>query len=65
MASKKTTDRPQPLKPLEEHAAALPAWELAALRQATGWVHGKQITEAEYEAALATFRTRPQGGGRI
>ena len=51
--------------PVEELAAGLPAWELAALRHATGWADGKQVSEAEYAAALDKLRNRPQGGGRL
>lgn len=60
----KKTDQPR-LVPLDELAADLPAWELAALRQATGWAAGKQVTEVEYKTALENLRTRPQGGGKI
>ncbi len=43
----------------------LPAWELAALRQATGWAPGKQVSKKEFEDAVNKLRDRPQGGGRI
>ncbi len=43
----------------------VPAWELAALRKATGWAPGKQVTEAQFAEALIKLRNRPQGGGRI
>ena len=43
----------------------VPDWELAALRQATGWAPGKQVSASEFAEALTRFRSRPQGGGRI
>lgn len=56
-----------PLRPVSELAAAagLPAWELAGLARAAGWAPGKQVTEADFAAALERFRARPQGGGKI
>ena len=55
------------LFPVEQLAEAkgLPDWELAALRQATGWADGKQVSDAGFDQALTRFRSRPQGGGRI
>lgn len=53
------------LYPVEVLAGDLPAWELAALRQAAGWPDGKQVSEAEFTAALDQLRSRPQGGGRL
>ncbi|NDV18267.1 hypothetical protein GO013_02405 [Pseudodesulfovibrio sp. JC047] len=56
-----------PLMPVETLAdtAKLPSWELAALRQATDWADGKQVTQSEFDTALNRLRTRPQGGGTI
>lgn len=51
--------------PVEVLAGDLPAWELAALRQAAGWPDGKQVSEAAFTAALDKLRIRPQGGGTI
>jgi phosphoketolase len=63
--AKKKADKKETLHPVETLAADLPVWELAALRQATGWTEGKQITGADFEDALTKLRARPQGGGRI
>jgi hypothetical protein len=38
---------------------------LAALCRAKGWAAGKQVTEAEFDAAAAALETRPMGGGKI
>jgi hypothetical protein len=38
---------------------------LAGLCRAKGWASGKQVTQAEFAAALEAFQTRPLGGGRI
>lgn len=56
-----------PLQPVESLAKAvkLPTWELAALRQATGWVDGKAVTQAEFDLAVDRLRSRQQGGGKI
>ena len=43
----------------------LKGWELAALRQATGWIDGKQVTDKEFDAALERLRGRRQGSGKI
>jgi hypothetical protein len=62
---KKKTEAPLvPVETLAE-AAKLPAWELAALRQAANWAEGKHVTQAELDAALTRLRNRPQGGGTI
>ena len=63
----KSKDKPQApeLYPVEVLAGDLSAWELAALRQAAGWAEGKQVSEAEFTAALDQLRNRPQGGGRL
>lgn len=58
---------PEPkLFPIEKLAkeTALKSWELAGLRQYTGWMEGKQVTENQFSQALDSFRNRPQGGGR-
>lgn len=62
MAKSKTKEE---LYPVEELAEGIPAWELAALRQAAGWAVGKQVGRDAFDAALDKLRTRPQGGGRI
>lgn len=46
-------------------AGNVPGWEVAALRQATGWAPGKQVTKAQFAEGLTKLRNRPQGGGRI
>lgn len=46
-------------------AAEMPAWELAALRQATGWAPGKAVAAGEFTHAVAALRSRRQGGGKI
>lgn len=53
-----------PLTPVETLAdtAKLPAWELAALRQAADWADGKHVTQDEFDFALNRLRTRPLGG---
>ena len=42
----------------------LKTWELAGLSRLAGWAPGKHATPAEFEAALARFRSRRMGGGR-
>ncbi len=54
----------QPVEKMAE-AAGLPGWECAALMHAAGWAPGKQVKQNEFDAALALFRKRSQGGGRI
>ena len=55
------------LVPVEELAAGarLKPWELAGLMRAAGWAPGKQVTVKVFEQAVAAFRNRPQGGGKI
>ena len=58
---------PETLTPVEKLAkdAELPAWELAGLMRAAGWAGGKQVTKTVFDKALAAFRNRGQGRGRI
>jgi hypothetical protein len=65
MAKSKTKPDTPKTWPVEALAADLPAWELAALRRAARWAEGKQVSEAEFTAALDQLRNRPQGGGRL
>ncbi|MFH2064984.1 MAG: hypothetical protein ABIK15_07295 [Pseudomonadota bacterium] len=53
--------------PIENLAAdqGIEAWEAVAMMRAIGWFPGKQVTEQQFTDALARFRTRPQGSGRI
>lgn len=46
-------------------AQNVPAWEVVALRRATGWAPGKQVSQAQFAESLNKLRNRPQGGGRI
>lgn len=64
--AKKKNDSPQ-VRPVETLAeeANVPAWELAALRQATGWAEGRQVTQDEFDSALGQLRNRPVGGGAL
>ncbi|MGE4297529.1 MAG: hypothetical protein AB7E47_05815 [Desulfovibrionaceae bacterium] len=64
--AKSKTETPA-LYPVEDLAQErqVPDWELAALRVATGWAEGKQVTGEAFDAAVTKLRTRPQGGGRI
>ena len=72
-AEKRQTWQPQAsaesetLTPVEKLAtdAELPAWELAGLMRAAGWAGGKQVTQIVFDKALAAFRNRGQGRGRI
>lgn len=59
--------KPGHLRPVEDHAKAqgLPAWELAALRQATGWAPGKTVSVEQFGQALEQLRKRRLGCGRI
>jgi len=55
------------LRPVEELAedAGLKPWEEAGLMRAAGWAEGKQVTKGRFDEALAAFRARPQGSGRL
>lgn len=55
-----------PLASLDAHAVKrrVSAWQHAALLRAMGWVEGKMVTDAEYDAALNTLKHRRMGGGR-
>lgn len=55
------------LYPVEELASSrgIKPGELAGLCRAKGWASGKQVSEAECEAAVEAFSNRPMGGGRI
>lgn len=64
-ANAKNTDKKLLPLPILAAAANIPDWELAALMQASGWADGKELTAAEFGAALAKLRKRPQGGGKI
>lgn len=68
MAKEKTTPakgKAPELYPVEEVTGVLPGWEAAALMAAAGWAPGKQVSKQEFGSAMARFRNRPQGGGRI
>lgn len=58
--------KPQ-LHELEELAAmrGVPAWELAGMMRAAEWAKGRQVSAEQFDSALAKFRKRPQGGGKI
>ncbi|MCG8553583.1 MAG: hypothetical protein MI799_24530 [Desulfobacterales bacterium] len=60
-------DKKDVIFPVEDLAKkqALPGWETAALMRSVRWAPGKQVSEADFTAALEKFRSRPQGGGRI
>jgi len=62
-----TPAKPDEMRLVEEHAYAqgLPAWELAALRQATGWAPGKTVSAEQFGQAVELLRRRRLGGGRI
>lgn len=53
-----------PVEMLAE-AAGLKPWKLAGLLRAQRWADGKQVTPAEFAAALARFEQRPMGGGKL
>ncbi len=55
------------LRPVEDLArdAGLPPWEAAGLMRAASWAGGKEVDQKTFDSALAAFRKRPQGGGRI
>lgn len=57
----------QSLLPVEDLAreAGLKPWQLAGLRRACGWVEGKQVTLAEWKAAVLRFENRGMGSGKI
>lgn len=64
-----TMEAPKPpkqsnLSPVTTVAATrgVDAPRLAGLCQANGWHPDKQVTGAEFDAALAEFETRPLGG---
>lgn len=64
--AKKKKSEPE-IQPVEELAEAegIKSWEVAGLMRAAGWSPGKQVTAGEFDLALARFRKRPQGGGKI
>lgn len=64
MAKKQNNPQLHPVERLAE-AAGLKGWEMAALLRAAGWSSGKQVTESDFNDALARLRARPQGGGKI
>ncbi|MBF0454952.1 MAG: hypothetical protein HQL72_09100 [Magnetococcales bacterium] len=74
-STKKTEPEPQakpvveenPLQPVETLAeqSKVPGWELAGVMRAAGWAKGKQATADIFSQALAGFRNRKQGSGRI
>lgn len=43
----------------------LPEWEKAAFFRAAGWAPGKKVASALFGLALAKFRNRQLGGGKI
>lgn len=43
----------------------VPAWQQAALLRLMAWAEGKQVTEADYAAALESLKNRRVGGGRV
>lgn len=43
----------------------VPTWQQAALARMMGWAAGKQVSEAEYAAALSALTNRRIGGGRV
>lgn len=45
--------------------AGVPDWEMAGLMKAAGWAPGKHVSRDRFQAAVTSFRSRPQGGGRI
>jgi len=55
------------LHPVEELAVArgVGTATMVAICRASGWLPGKQVTEAEFDQALEKFRGRAMGGGRI
>lgn len=68
--TKQPTVRPEASKGLQPVAALAAAagvkeWELAGLMRAAGWAEGKECSPEVFARALAAFRTRPQGSGRI
>jgi len=44
---------------------SVPDWKVAGMMAAMGWVSGKQVTRAEFSAAVTAFDTRGQGTGMI
>jgi hypothetical protein len=69
-SARQQTARPEAskgLQPVAElaTAAGVKEWELAGLMRAAGWAEGKECTPEVFARALAAFRARPQGGGRI
>lgn len=65
--SKKVTQLPPKLQDIEKLAdlSDLRPWEKQALFRAAGWAPGKQVSAAEFNAALARFKKRQMGAGRI
>lgn len=45
--------------------SGMPAHAIAGMCRANGWMPGKQLTVAEFEAARAAYVRRPMGSGRI
>jgi hypothetical protein len=65
--SKKVTHLAPKLQDIEKLAdlSNLRPWEKQALFRAAGWAPGKQVTAADFHAALARFKKRRMGSGRI
>lgn len=61
--AKKDTEPVRPVERLAEEAR-LRSWETAGVMRLSGWAPGKEVTQSEFEEALARFRSRPMGGGR-
>lgn len=57
---------PEQLQAVEALAAAkaTPAPVFIGACSAQGWYAGKQVTPAQYDAAVASFLRSPIGGGR-
>lgn len=59
-----TDGKIRPVEELADEFGTNPS-TLAALRRATGWAPGKQVSAADYEAALNSLSNRPMGGGKF
>jgi hypothetical protein len=44
--------------------SGMPAHAVAGMMRANGWVTGKQLSQAEFEAAMDAYAMRPMGGAR-
>ena len=53
-----------PLVDIETLGKDLPAWKMRGIAAMMNWKPGKQVSKADFDAAVAKFESRPIGSGR-